>query len=128
MRHVVPPLYFCNFLRSYSLGALANLCCCREAVQLFFELDGLRHMREVVLPSKHTLAHPFALTVQAVTGSHFEGALGLPKQTLDAVNRVVDACLLPPLLVFASLPATGTQAQQVRNSALTRICKLAPHT
>ncbi len=120
MRDDLPSMRFCNIVCSYSLGALANLCCCREAVQLFFELDGLRHMREVVLPSKHQLAHPFALVVAAVTGAHFEGGLGLPKATLDAVNRVVDACLLPPLLVFASLPATGTQAQQVSFSAPTR--------
>ena len=97
----------------YSLGALANLCCCREAVALFFELEGPRHLKEVVLPSRHQLAHPFALIVSAVTGEQFEGGLGRPKATLDAVDRVVDAGLLPPLLVFASLPATGAQGQQV---------------
>jgi hypothetical protein len=116
-----------DHVRRYSLGALANLCCCREAVELFFELDGLRHMREVVLPSRHQLAHPFALIVSAATGAHFEGGLGLPAQTLDAVNRVVEASLLPPLLVFASLPATGTQAQQVLLCApLSRLLH-APH-
>ena len=100
----------------YSLGALANLCCCREAVEMFFELDGTRHLKDVVLPSRHQLAHPFALIVSAVTGQQFEGGLGAPKVTLDAVNRIVDATLLAPLLVFASLPASGAQAQQVQRS------------
>jgi hypothetical protein len=94
----------------YSLGAISNLCCCREAVELFFELDGPRHLREVVLPSRFQLAHPFALIVSAVTGQHFEGS---SSSNIDAVNRLVDASLLPPLLVFASLPATGAQAQNV---------------
>jgi hypothetical protein len=113
----------------YSLGALANLCCCRDAVELFFELEGPRHLKEVVLPSRHQLAHPFALIVSAVTGEQFEGGLGLPKATLDAVNRVVDAALLPPLLVFASLPATGAQGQQVPPSAPAASCLplTAPH-
>jgi hypothetical protein len=102
----------------YSLGAIANLCCCREAVQLFYELDGPRHVREVVLPSRHQLAHPFALILSAVTGEQFEGALGSPKATLDAVNCIVDAGLLAPLLVFASLPASGEQAQQVPHPSL----------
>ena len=109
----------------YSLGALANLCCCREAVALFFELEGPRHLQEVVLPSRHQLAHPFALIVSAVTGEQFEGGLGRHKATLDAVNRVVDAGLLPPLLVFASLPATGAQGQQVPTLRPTR-CVPAP--
>ncbi len=101
----------------YSLGALANLCCCREAVDMFFELDGPRHLKEVVQPSRHQLAHPFALIVSAVTGEQFEGGLGLPKATLDAVNRIIDASLLAPLLVFASLPASGAQAHQVPRSS-----------
>ncbi len=96
----------------YSLGALANLCCCREAVDMFFTLDGARHLKDVVLPSRHELAHPFALVVSAVTGEQFEGGLGSREATLAAVNRIVDACFAP-LLVFASLPASGTQAQQV---------------
>ena len=112
-------------MRMYSLGALANLCCCREAVALFFELEGPRHLQEVVLPSRHQLAHPFALIVSAVTGEQFEGGLGRHKATLDAVNRVVDAGLLPPLLVFASLPATGAQGQQVPTLRPTR-CVPAP--
>ena len=31
----------------YAVGAVSNLCCCPEAVQLFFELDGLRHLKQV---------------------------------------------------------------------------------
>ena len=84
---------------------------------MFFELDGPRHLKEVVQPSRHQLAHPFALIISAVTGEQFEGGLGLPNVTLDAVNRIVDACLLAPLLVFASLPASGAQAHQVTCSS-----------
>ena len=111
----------------YSLGAIANLCCCREAVQLFYELDGPRHVRQVVLPSRHQLAHPFALILSAVTGEQFDGALGSPKATLDAVNCIVDAGLLAPLLVFASLPASGEQAQQVLHPSLSHTASCLCH-
>ena len=77
--------------------------------------DHWRLLAQVVLPSRHQLAHPFALVVLAITGAHFESSSSSSSSSsnADAVSRVVDASLLAPLLVFASLPATGTQAQQV---------------
>ena len=90
--------------------------------------DHWRLLEQVVLPSRHQLAHPFALVVLAITGAHFESSSSTRSSSsnADAVSRVVDASLLAPLLVFASLPATGTQAQQVCTRSAC-ICCLVPY-